>query len=121
MTNLLLKQIINKISLFCIFSQFYALLEMNPVAMSALQYRPLTIFAPTNQAFQRFKGNGSVLYHICKYLIYFITFRCLRSLLLTFIINKFCLRTLRYIIIVYVLDDFDFLETHALMHVLIIL
>ncbi|XP_063703463.1 fasciclin-1 isoform X2 [Culicoides brevitarsis] len=45
-------------------SQFYSLLERNPIALATLRYRPLTIFAPTNQAFQRFKGNTSVLYHI---------------------------------------------------------
>lgn len=109
--------------------QFYALLEMNPVAMSALQYRPLTIFAPTNQAFQRFIGNASVLYHICKYYTYIIyTFycsmvvKCLRSLLLTFIIKiNFCTQCIICVTSLLCSDDFFFGLRHTLMHVLIIL
>ncbi|GAB0092810.1 fasciclin-1 [Sergentomyia squamirostris] len=46
-------------------SQFYSLLERNQVAMSSLKYRSLTLFAPTNEAFQRFSGNTThVLYHM---------------------------------------------------------
>ncbi|XP_055681274.1 fasciclin-1 isoform X2 [Lutzomyia longipalpis] len=46
-------------------SQFYSLLERNQVAMASLKYRSLTLFAPTNEAFQRFTGNTThVLYHI---------------------------------------------------------
>ncbi|XP_055716286.1 fasciclin-1-like isoform X2 [Phlebotomus papatasi] len=46
-------------------SQFYTLLERNQVAMASLKYRSLTLFAPTNEAFQRYTGNTThVLYHI---------------------------------------------------------
>lgn len=46
-------------------SQFYDLIERNPIAAAALKLRALTIFAPTNQAFQRYLGNKTVvLYHI---------------------------------------------------------
>lgn len=46
-------------------SQFYDLIERNEIAFSALKLRALTIFAPTNQAFQRYLGNRTVvLYHI---------------------------------------------------------
>ncbi|XP_059609328.1 fasciclin-1-like isoform X2 [Phlebotomus argentipes] len=46
-------------------SQFYSLLERNQVAMASLKYRSLTLFAPTNEAFQRFSGNTThVLYHM---------------------------------------------------------
>lgn len=46
-------------------SQFYDLIERNPIASAALKLRALTIFAPTNQAFQRYLGNKTVvLYHI---------------------------------------------------------
>ncbi|KAL9692751.1 hypothetical protein quinque_005536, partial [Culex quinquefasciatus] len=44
---------------------FYDLIERNPIASAALKLRALTIFAPTNQAFQRYLGNKTVvLYHI---------------------------------------------------------
>ncbi|XP_023170267.2 fasciclin-1 isoform X8 [Drosophila hydei] len=45
-------------------SQFYSLLEQNPVANSTLSLRSCTIFVPTNEAFQRHKGPTHVLYHI---------------------------------------------------------
>ncbi|XP_055593864.1 fasciclin-1 isoform X2 [Uranotaenia lowii] len=46
-------------------SQFYDLIQGNPIASAALKLRALTIFAPTNQAFQRYQGNRTiVLYHI---------------------------------------------------------
>ncbi|KAL4707897.1 hypothetical protein ACJJTC_013688 [Scirpophaga incertulas] len=48
-------------------SQFLALLERNAVANTSLQYRQLTMFAPTNEAFQRYNGemdDSLVLYHI---------------------------------------------------------
>ncbi|XP_037975018.2 fasciclin-1 isoform X2 [Plutella xylostella] len=50
-------------------SQFLALLERNAVANTSLQYRQLTLFAPTNQAFQRYAGemdDSLVLYHIAN-------------------------------------------------------
>ncbi|XP_052749257.1 fasciclin-1 [Galleria mellonella] len=48
-------------------SQFLSLLERNAVANTSLQYRQLTMFAPTNEAFQRYNGemdDSLVLYHI---------------------------------------------------------
>ncbi|XP_066902751.1 fasciclin-1 isoform X3 [Halyomorpha halys] len=48
-------------------SQFYSLLERDRVAKSTLEYRAVTIFAPLNFAFQKFKGKPDeslVLYHI---------------------------------------------------------
>nr|XP_026496791.1 fasciclin-1 isoform X1 [Vanessa tameamea] len=48
-------------------SQFFALLERNVVANMSLQYRQMTLFAPTNQAFQRYNGemdDSLVLFHI---------------------------------------------------------
>ncbi|XP_037921573.1 fasciclin-1 isoform X4 [Hermetia illucens] len=46
-------------------SQFYAYLEVNEVAKSALQFRSVTLFVPTNQAFQRFMPNKTyVQYHM---------------------------------------------------------
>lgn len=50
--------------------QFLSLLERNVVANTSLQYRQMTLFAPTNQAFQKYNGemdDSLVLYHICKY------------------------------------------------------
>lgn len=36
--------------------------------MSNLQLRSLTIFAPTNEAFQKYSGSAvQVQYHMCKY------------------------------------------------------
>ncbi|XP_068630999.1 fasciclin-1 [Battus philenor] len=48
-------------------SQFLALVERNMVANVSLQYRQMTMFAPTNEAFQRYNGemdDNLVLYHI---------------------------------------------------------
>nr|XP_043068423.1 fasciclin-1 [Drosophila bipectinata] len=46
-------------------SQFYSLLESNPIANSTLSLRSCTIFVPTNEAFQRYKSKTAhVLYHI---------------------------------------------------------
>ncbi|XP_016840749.1 fasciclin-1 isoform X3 [Nasonia vitripennis] len=48
-------------------SQFYTLLEGNPIANATLMHRHVTVFAPTNQAFQKYKNtveNNLVLYHI---------------------------------------------------------
>ncbi|XP_053603497.1 fasciclin-1 isoform X2 [Plodia interpunctella] len=48
-------------------SQFLSLLERNAVANTSLQYRQMTMFAPTNEAFQRYNGDmddSLVLYHI---------------------------------------------------------
>lgn len=40
--------------------------------MSNLQLRSLTMFAPTNEAFQKYKGNVTqVQYHMCKCSIVF--------------------------------------------------
>lgn len=49
--------------------QFYDLIERNKIAMSNLQLRSLTIFAPTNEAFQKYNGSPvQVQYHMCKYI-----------------------------------------------------
>lgn len=56
--------------------QFYSLLERNKVAMSNFELRALTVFAPTNQAFQKY-GDGSVanvMYHMCKFVLSRTTF-----------------------------------------------
>ncbi|XP_021703241.1 fasciclin-1 isoform X4 [Aedes aegypti] len=46
-------------------SQFFDLIERNPIASSNLKLRSLTIFAPTNQAFQRYLGNKTLVqYHM---------------------------------------------------------
>ncbi|XP_045765783.1 fasciclin-1 isoform X3 [Maniola jurtina] len=48
-------------------SQFLALLERNAVVNTSLQYRQMTLFAPTNEAFQRYSGemdDSLVLFHI---------------------------------------------------------
>ncbi|XP_016977798.1 fasciclin-1 isoform X2 [Drosophila rhopaloa] len=46
-------------------SQFYSLLESDPIANSTLSLRSCTIFVPTNEAFQRYKSKTAhVLYHI---------------------------------------------------------
>ncbi|CAH2247285.1 jg15463 [Pararge aegeria aegeria] len=48
-------------------TRFLALLERNAVANTSLQYRQMTLFAPTNQAFQRYNGemdDSLVLFHI---------------------------------------------------------
>ncbi|XP_022825263.1 fasciclin-1 isoform X2 [Spodoptera litura] len=50
-------------------SQFLSLLERNVVANTTLHYRQMTLFAPTNEAFQRFNGeldDSLVLYHIAN-------------------------------------------------------
>lgn len=48
--------------------QFYDLIERNQIAMSNLRLRSLTIFAPTNEAFQKYNGSPvQVQYHMCKY------------------------------------------------------
>lgn len=36
--------------------------------MSNLNLRQLTLFAPTNEAFQKYTGNAHVQYHMCKYI-----------------------------------------------------
>lgn len=54
-------------------TQFYVLLQRNKIAMSNLQLRSLTIFAPTNEAFQRYNGSPvQVQYHMCKYNFFYI-------------------------------------------------
>ncbi|KAM7361182.1 fasciclin 1 Fas1 domain-containing isoform 4-T10 [Cochliomyia hominivorax] len=45
-------------------SQFYSLLEQNPIANSTLSLRSCTLFVPTNEAFQRHHGTTYVLYHM---------------------------------------------------------
>ncbi|XP_030025559.1 fasciclin-1 isoform X1 [Manduca sexta] len=48
-------------------SQFLALLERNIIANTSIHYRQMTLFAPTNEAFQRYTGDmddNLVLYHI---------------------------------------------------------
>lgn len=51
--------------------QFYNLLETNQAANGTLMYRGVTVFAPTNYAFQKYKATNQdpnlVLYHMCKY------------------------------------------------------
>lgn len=47
--------------------QFYDYIEKNKIAMSNLELRALTMFAPTNEAFQKYKGNTThVQYHMSK-------------------------------------------------------
>lgn len=48
--------------------QFYQLLEASQVANTTLTYRHVTVFAPTNRAFQKYNGTTKnlVLYHMCK-------------------------------------------------------
>ncbi|XP_018059488.1 PREDICTED: fasciclin-1 isoform X6 [Atta colombica] len=47
-------------------SQFYQLLEASQVANTTLTYRHVTVFAPTNRAFQKYNGSTKnlVLYHM---------------------------------------------------------
>ncbi|XP_076656486.1 fasciclin 1 Fas1 domain-containing isoform X2 [Halictus rubicundus] len=47
-------------------SQFYHLLEANHVANFTLMYRHVTVFAPTNRAFQKYNGTAKVLYHMAN-------------------------------------------------------
>ncbi|XP_041447642.1 fasciclin-1 isoform X4 [Drosophila obscura] len=44
--------------------RFYSQVEQNPIANATLTLRSCTLFVPTNEAFQRYKGNIHVLYHI---------------------------------------------------------
>ncbi|XP_077294817.1 fasciclin 1 Fas1 domain-containing isoform X2 [Arctopsyche grandis] len=53
-------------------SQFYAILERSQSVNSTLQYRHLTVFAPTNEAFQRYSGivdEALMLYHIANFAV----------------------------------------------------
>lgn len=60
--------------------QFYSMIQSNPVAEATLKLRPLTMFAPTNRAFQSFGNNKTnVLYHICKSEITYCVFHVLCS------------------------------------------
>ncbi|XP_069675634.1 fasciclin-1 isoform X4 [Periplaneta americana] len=47
-------------------SEFYSLLENSAVANSTLQFRQVTLFAPTNLAFQKYTGSKEdlILYHM---------------------------------------------------------
>lgn len=52
-------------------------MEQSNLAKVTLQYKPVTIFAPINAAFQKFDANQDetealVLYHISEYSDYFI-------------------------------------------------
>ncbi|XP_011061108.1 PREDICTED: fasciclin-1-like [Acromyrmex echinatior] len=49
-------------------SQFYQLLEASQVANTTLTYRHVTVFAPTNRAFQKYNGSTKnlVLYHMFR-------------------------------------------------------
>jgi len=52
----------------CLLSQFADLVERDAGIVSLFMYRSLTIFAPTNQAFQRYPDlKANVLYHIREY------------------------------------------------------
>ena len=56
----------------CLLLQFADLVERDPGIVSLFKYRSLTIFAPTNQAFQRYPDlKANVLYHIREYLYEF--------------------------------------------------
>jgi uncharacterized surface protein with fasciclin (FAS1) repeats len=47
--------------------QFADLLERDGAAMASLEYRGATVFAPTNQAFQRYPDmKANILYHISE-------------------------------------------------------
>ncbi|XP_076766387.1 fasciclin 1 Fas1 domain-containing isoform X2 [Xylocopa sonorina] len=50
-------------------SQFYQLLEASHVANTTLTYRHVTVFAPTNRAFQKYNGTTKnlVLYHMSNF------------------------------------------------------
>ncbi|XP_026298432.1 fasciclin-1 isoform X5 [Apis mellifera] len=50
-------------------SQFYQLLEASQVANTTLTYRHVTVFAPTNRAFQKYNGTTKnlVLYHMSNF------------------------------------------------------
>lgn len=41
------------------------------MANTTLTYRHVTVFAPTNRAFQKYGGNlkNLVLYHMCEYIV----------------------------------------------------
>lgn len=47
-------------------SEFYSLLENSAIANNTLQYRQVTLFAPTNLAFQKYTGSKDdlILYHM---------------------------------------------------------
>ncbi|KAG5325203.1 FAS1 protein, partial [Pseudoatta argentina] len=47
-------------------ARFYQLLEASQVANTTLTYRHVTVFAPTNRAFQKYNGSTKnlVLYHM---------------------------------------------------------
>jgi hypothetical protein len=55
-------------TVFRFFLQFYQLLEASQVANTTLTYRHVTVFAPTNRAFQKHNGSTKnlVLYHMCE-------------------------------------------------------
>lgn len=52
--------------------QFYSLLENSAIANTTLQFRQVTLFAPTNLAFQKYQGSKDdlILYHMCKWQSY---------------------------------------------------
>jgi hypothetical protein len=52
---------------FFVYSQFADLIERDGAAKATLEYRSATVFAPTNQAFQRYPDlKVNVLYHMSK-------------------------------------------------------
>lgn len=62
--------------------QFADLLERDGAAKASLQFRRATVFAPTNQAFQRYPDlKVNVLYHISKLNIFFSNISLLKFLL----------------------------------------
>jgi uncharacterized surface protein with fasciclin (FAS1) repeats len=54
--------------LFVSLLQFYSLLENSAIANITLQFRQVTLFAPTNLAFQKYTGSKDdlILYHMSK-------------------------------------------------------
>lgn len=47
--------------------QFYSMVERDPTLMQMMKRDAMSVFAPTNRAFQSFTGNLNVLYHVRKY------------------------------------------------------
>ncbi|ETN65260.1 Fasciclin-1 precursor [Anopheles darlingi] len=45
-------------------NHFYSMVERDPTLMQMMKREAMTVFAPTNRAFQSFTGNMNVLYHV---------------------------------------------------------
>ncbi|XP_050099671.1 fasciclin-1 [Anopheles aquasalis] len=45
-------------------SEFYSMVERDPTLMQMMKRDAMSVFAPTNRAFQSFTGNLNVLYHV---------------------------------------------------------